>query len=108
MRRIICWNTFIIIYPYKYLQKNSKKLAPSVTRPTTPRIYYRGRDILCKVRFQERRIASRCRARQLSGCAARIVPPMTVIALLTVALLGDGFMLYALFHWMRDDAPHPH
>ncbi len=32
----------------------------------------------------------------------RIVPPMAVIALVTVGLLGDGFMLYALFHWMRD------
>jgi hypothetical protein len=89
-------------------KKTSEKLAPSVTRHTTPRIYYCGRDILFNVRFQERRTPLRCRARQISDCAARIVPPMTVIALLTVALLGDGFMLYALIHWMRDDAPHRH
>jgi hypothetical protein len=31
---------------------------------------------------------------------------MTVIALLTVGLLGDGFMLYALIHWMRDGTRH--
>jgi hypothetical protein len=31
---------------------------------------------------------------------------MVVIALLTVGLLGDGFMLYALIHWMRDDVRH--
>jgi hypothetical protein len=31
---------------------------------------------------------------------------MAVIALLTVGLLGDGFMLFALIHWMRDDARH--
>jgi hypothetical protein len=31
-----------------------------------------------------------------------MVPPMNVIALVTVALIGDGFMLYALFQWMRD------
>jgi hypothetical protein len=31
---------------------------------------------------------------------------MAAIALVTVGLLGDGFMLYALFHWMRDDARH--
>jgi len=31
---------------------------------------------------------------------------MVVIALVTVGLLGDGFMLYALFHWMRDGARH--
>jgi len=28
---------------------------------------------------------------------------MATIALVTVGLLGDGFMLYALFHWMCDD-----
>ena len=33
---------------------------------------------------------------------------MAVIALLTVGLLGDGFMLYALIHWMRDGAQHHH
>ncbi|MCU1244028.1 MAG: hypothetical protein JWO71_4754 [Candidatus Acidoferrum typicum] len=33
---------------------------------------------------------------------------MAVIALLTVGLLGDGFMLYALIHWIRDDAQHRH
>ncbi len=30
---------------------------------------------------------------------------MAVIALLMVGLLGDGFMLYALIHWMRDGTP---
>jgi hypothetical protein len=29
---------------------------------------------------------------------------MAVIAFITVGLLGDGFMLYALIHWMRDGA----
>jgi hypothetical protein len=33
---------------------------------------------------------------------------MAVIALLTVGLLGDVFMLYVLIHWMRDDARHHH
>ena len=28
---------------------------------------------------------------------------MAKIALVAVGLLGDGFMLYALFHWMRDN-----
>lgn len=56
--------------------------------------------------YQERRTASRCRARQLLDYTARIVPPMAVIALLMVGLLGDGFMLYALVHWMRDGAQH--
>jgi hypothetical protein len=27
---------------------------------------------------------------------------MAVHALVAVGLLGDGFMSYALFHWMRD------
>jgi hypothetical protein len=27
---------------------------------------------------------------------------MVVIVLVAVGLLGDGFMLYALFHWMRE------
>jgi hypothetical protein len=31
---------------------------------------------------------------------------MHVFTLLTVGLLGDGFMLYALIHWMRDDVRH--
>jgi len=31
---------------------------------------------------------------------------MAVIALLMVGLLGDGFMLYALIHWMRDGTQH--
>jgi hypothetical protein len=35
-----------------------------------------------------------------------MVPPMATIALVTVGLLGDGFMLYALFHWMCEDARH--
>ena len=56
--------------------------------------------------YQERRTTSRCRARQLSDYTARIVPPMAVIALLMVGLLGDGFMLYALVHWMRDGTQH--
>jgi hypothetical protein len=56
--------------------------------------------------YQERRTTSRCRARQLSDYAARILPPMAVIALLMVGLLGDGFMLYALVHWMRDGTQH--
>jgi hypothetical protein len=29
---------------------------------------------------------------------------MVVIALVAVGLLGDGFMLYALVHWMRETA----
>jgi hypothetical protein len=94
-------------------KKSKKKSHITVTRHTTPCIYYYGRDILFNVCFQERRTASRCRALQISDGTARIVPPrivppMTVIALLTLALLGDGFMLYALFQWMRDDARHPH
>ena len=31
---------------------------------------------------------------------------MHLITLITVGLLGDGFMLYSLVHWMRDDARH--
>jgi len=27
---------------------------------------------------------------------------MALVALITIGLLGDGFMLYALVHWMRD------
>jgi hypothetical protein len=34
------------------------------------------------------------------------MPPMAVIALLTIGLLGDGFMLYVLIHWMRDGTQH--
>jgi len=29
---------------------------------------------------------------------------MALIALVAVGIVGDGFLLYALFHWMRDDA----
>ena len=28
---------------------------------------------------------------------------MALIALVAVGIVGDGFMLYALFHWMRDE-----
>jgi hypothetical protein len=28
---------------------------------------------------------------------------MALVALVAVGLLGDGFLLYALFHWMRDE-----
>jgi len=28
---------------------------------------------------------------------------MALIALVTIGFLGDGFLLYALFHWMRDE-----
>ena len=28
---------------------------------------------------------------------------MALIALVTIGILGDGFLLYALFRWMRDD-----
>jgi hypothetical protein len=31
---------------------------------------------------------------------------MHLAALITVGLLSDGFMLYALVHWMRDNAQH--
>ena len=33
---------------------------------------------------------------------------MAVIALVAVGLLGDGFMLYVLLHWMHDDARNRH
>jgi len=33
---------------------------------------------------------------------------MAVIAFVTVGLLGDGFMLYALFHWMREGVRNRH
>jgi hypothetical protein len=33
---------------------------------------------------------------------------MAAIALVTVGLLGDGFMLYALFQWMRDSVRNRH
>jgi hypothetical protein len=29
--------------------------------------------------------------------------PELMIALLAVGVLGDGFMLYVLLHWMHDD-----
>jgi hypothetical protein len=86
----------------------SKKFVHGVTRPTPPRIYQYGRDNLFNVRFQERRTALRCRARQVFGLCRQDVPPMAVIAVLTVGLLGDVFMLYALIHWMRDDARNHH
>jgi hypothetical protein len=28
---------------------------------------------------------------------------MALIALVAIGVLGDGFMLYALLHWMHDD-----
>jgi hypothetical protein len=31
---------------------------------------------------------------------------MVLLALVTVGLLGDGFMLYALLQWMREDVRH--
>jgi len=31
---------------------------------------------------------------------------MHVFTLITVGLLGDAFMLYALIHWMLDDRHH--
>jgi len=42
-----------------------------------------------------------------SGFCRQDVPLMAVIAVLTVSSLGDVFMLYALIHWMRDDARNP-
>jgi hypothetical protein len=65
------------------------------------RIYPSGRDIS---------LTSASKSDGPHGVVApanvRIVPPMAVIVLVTVGLLGDGFMIYALFHWMRDDARH--
>ena len=31
---------------------------------------------------------------------------MVLVALLTFGMLGDGFMLYTLLQWMREDARH--
>jgi hypothetical protein len=31
---------------------------------------------------------------------------MVPVVLLAFGLLGDGFMLYALLHWMREDVRH--
>ena len=31
---------------------------------------------------------------------------MVLFALVAVGLLGDGFMLYTLLQWMREDARH--
>jgi hypothetical protein len=80
-------------------QKTSRKFAHPVTRPATSRIYQSGRDNFFDVRFK-----SGGPHEVVAPANVRIVPPMAVIALVTVGLLGDGFMLYALFHWMRDDA----
>jgi hypothetical protein len=79
-------------------EKNCEKTVPG---PPLPCIYQSGRDILFDVRFQERRTR-----RDVVPAKFRTYSPMVVIALLTVGLLGDGFMLYALIHWMRDDVRH--
>jgi hypothetical protein len=89
------------LLPTNGQRKISGNFAQHVTRQAPPRIYQNGRDNLFNVRFQERRTALGCRARQF-----RIVPPMIVITLLAVGLLGDAFMLYALSHWMRDGVLH--
>jgi hypothetical protein len=62
------------------------------------RIYQNGRDNFLEVGFKSAGRTELSRPPSLGLC------PMAAIALVTLGLLGDGFMLYALFHWMRDNA----
>ena len=79
------------------VRKHFGKIRKARTRQASRRIYQSGRDNLFYVRFQERRTPPRL-LRPPSGLGMQMV----VIALLAVGLLGDGFMLFVLFHWMRD------
>jgi hypothetical protein len=79
-------------------QKNiSEKIRAGRTRQASRRIYHSGRDNLFNVRFQERRTPLR-----LLRPPSRLDVQMGMIALVTVGLLGDGFMVYVLFQWMQD------
>jgi hypothetical protein len=81
---------------FKKIYKKRRRLR---NQPATQRIYQSGRDNLLNVRFKNDGPPRGRRARQsLSGRS------MALIALVAVGLVGDGFMLYALLQWMRDDA----
>jgi hypothetical protein len=62
------------------------------------RIYQSGRDNFLEAGFKSHRRTELSRPPSLG------LYPMAAIALVTLGLLGDGFMIYALFHWMRDNA----
>jgi hypothetical protein len=81
---------------FKKIYKKNLRLR---NRRAPQRIYHSGRDNLFNVRFQERRTALRSSRppNRLDGRS------MALMAFVAVGLLGDGFMLYALLHWIRDD-----
>jgi hypothetical protein len=83
--------------PANRQKKISGKYARPRSREASRRIYQSGRDNLFNVRFQERRTPLR-----LLRPPSRLDVQMAAIALVTVGLLGDGFMVYVLFQWMRD------
>jgi len=81
------------------LRKILEKIRTERSRQASRRIYQSGRDNLFQRPLSKRWTALRwLRPPIFWDCA------MVVIVLLTIGLLGDGFMLYVLLQWMHDGA----